>query len=125
MSTLPVAGAGSSQSGAGAPRVGAGIPQSGADPFQTVRFPVAGMTCQACVVHITRAVRGLPGVDRVKVDLRHETVTVGRHPTVATDDILAAAVSEVGYELDLAAGEILPTEPERGCRERWWRRCQT
>ena len=77
--------------------------------LQTVRFPVAGMTCTSCVNRITRAIRKLDGVTRVDVDLRRETATVVREPASASDATLAAAVAEAGYEADLAAAVILPT----------------
>ena len=55
---------------------GAGNPGTGS--FETIRFPVTGMTCGSCVNRITRALKRLDGVDRVRVDLGRETVTVRR-----------------------------------------------
>ena len=88
---------------------------SGTSPTaETIRFPVAGMTCGSCVNRITRAVRKLDGVTRVDVDLRRETATVRREPALVSNALLAAAVAEAGYEADLGAAVILPPGSERG-----------
>jgi len=79
---------------------------TGVGSFETIRFPVAGMTCGSCVNRITRALRRLDGVTAVRVDLGRETATVRRDPQAAPDDVLAAAVSEAGYHADLAAARI-------------------
>ena len=76
---------------------------------ETIRFPVAGMTCVSCVNRITRAIRKLDGVARVDVDVRRETATVVREPASVSDAALAAAVAAAGYQADLAAAEILLT----------------
>lgn len=81
---------------------------------EAIRFPVAGMTCTACVNRITRAVRRLDGVSKVDVDLRHETATVRREPALVTNEALAAAVKEAGYEADLSAAVIVPMAETRG-----------
>lgn len=75
---------------------------------ETIRFPVAGMTCSSCVNHITRAVGRLDGVSKVSVDLRRETVTVTHEPAVAPDASIARAIVAAGYDPDLALTEQLP-----------------
>ena len=35
-----------------------------------IDVPVKGMTCQACEVRVTKALRAVPGVTRVKVSVR-------------------------------------------------------
>ena len=89
-----------------------------APELQTIRFPVTGMTCSSCVNRITRAVRRLPGVSRVDVDLRRETATIVREPASVSDAALAAAVAEAGYGADLASAEMLPTVPHRSLLDR-------
>jgi Cu+-exporting ATPase len=76
--------------------------------IETVRFPVAGMTCGSCVNRIARAVRKLDGVSTVHVDLRRETATVRREPALVSNAALAAAVAEAGYEADLASAIVVP-----------------
>jgi P-type Cu+ transporter len=82
--------------------------------IETIRFPVAGMTCASCVNRITRSLRKVDGVSSVKVDLRHETATVGRDRGLVSDAVLAAAVSGAGYAADLDAAVVLPTAAPRG-----------
>lgn len=68
---------------------------------QTIRFAVTGMTCGSCVNRITRALRKLDGVARIRVDLVHETVTLVREPALVSDTALAAAIVAAGYQADL------------------------
>ena len=100
----------------------AGPSQSGAGHSETIRFPIHGMTCGSCVVRITRALKGLDGIERIKVDLRDETVMVRRDPSRASDDVVAAAIVEAGYEPDLAAAQSVAENARRRIFERWLRR---
>jgi Cu+-exporting ATPase len=86
--------------------------------IETIRFPVAGMTCGSCVNRITRTLRKVDGVVRVKVDLRQETATVGRDPDLVSNAALAAAVEAAGYEADLGDAVIVPTAEPRGLLDR-------
>jgi Cu+-exporting ATPase len=85
---------------------------------ETIRFPVAGMTCGSCVNRITRAVRKLDGVTKVDVDLRKETATVRREPALVSNAALAAAVGSAGYEADLASAVAVPASEARGLIDR-------
>jgi Cu+-exporting ATPase len=80
---------------------------------ETIRFPVAGMTCVSCVGHIEHAVRSIEGVRRVRVDLRHETATVSREPALVSNAALAAAVAAAGYRADLEAAVTVPADEAR------------
>lgn len=94
------------------------IPRGEAAPAaptaETIRFPVAGMTCGSCVSRITREVRRLDGVTKVTVDLRKETATVRREPAQVSNAALAAAVGRAGYRADLEAAAVVDPTPERG-----------
>lgn len=79
--------------------------------LEAVGFPISGMTCTSCVNRITRAVRQVPGVAHVRVDLRGERATVVRDPGVAPDATIAAAVRSAGYEPDLEAATRAPADP--------------
>jgi copper chaperone CopZ len=57
---------------------------------------VTGMSCKHCVMHVTEALKEVPGVTDVVVSLEQGTATVEVAPTV-TDEALAAAIKEVGY----------------------------
>ena len=57
---------------------------------------VSGMTCEHCVATVGRAVRGVPGVTDVAVDLAHGLVRVeGAQDAVA----VRRAIEEEGYEV--------------------------
>ncbi len=57
---------------------------------------VDGMSCKHCVMHVTEALKGVPGVKDVVVSLEEGTAVVDVDASV-TDDVLKAAVTEVGY----------------------------
>jgi copper chaperone len=59
-------------------------------------FQVTGMTCAHCVAAITRAVRRLPSVRDVQVDLDRGQVRVDGTPDVAS---VRAVIREEGYEV--------------------------
>jgi len=59
---------------------------------------VTGMTCGACVKHVDRALRALPFVQEVEVDLRAGTVRV-KHDRDASLPALTDAVREAGYKV--------------------------
>jgi Cu+-exporting ATPase len=80
---------------------------------ETIRFPIAGMTCGSCVNRITRAIRKLDGVTRVDVDLRRETATVRREPALVSNASLATAVTQAGYRADLDAAVLVPAAERR------------
>jgi copper chaperone CopZ len=76
--------------------------------IETIEFPIRGMTCTSCVNRITRALRKLDGVERVKVDLGRETATVGRDLGKVADVDLAAAVAAAGYEAGVETAVVVP-----------------
>lgn len=58
-----------------------------------VTLPVSGMTCAACVVHVSNALSRIEGVDDANVNLATERATVNvRHPVPLRD--LAYALEE-------------------------------
>lgn len=61
-----------------------------------MQFKVTGMTCGHCVTAVTRAVKGVPAVQDVSVDLEHGLVTVmGQVDERAVRDAIIAE----GYEV--------------------------
>jgi Cu+-exporting ATPase len=87
--------------------------------METIRFPVAGMTCASCINRITRSLRRLDGVERIKVDLGRETVTLRRDRDRVGDAALSAAVAQAGYEADVGATVVVNDAVEqRGWLER-------
>jgi len=90
--------------------------------IETIRFPVAGMTCSSCVSRISRALRRLDGVTTVDVDLRREIATVRREPALVSNAALATAVQAADYEADLDASTIVPTVESRSLLDRLFHR---
>ncbi|ROR38512.1 heavy-metal-associated domain-containing protein [Kitasatospora cineracea] len=64
----------------------------------TVTYTVSGMSCGHCEKAINGEVSALPGVTAVAADSRAGTVTVTAEPA-PSDEQVAAAVDEAGYEL--------------------------
>ena len=71
----------------------------------TVRnsYPVAGMTCAACVHHVGEALRAVPGVTGASVNLATASAAVEHLPGAVEPDTLARAVAAAGYRLDTTA----------------------
>lgn len=63
---------------------------------------VRGMTCHNCVRHVEQAVRSVPGVQDVSVDLARGSVRVTHAPGVDAAAI-ATAIDEEGYEAAVQA----------------------
>ena len=61
-------------------------------------YPVGGMTCAACVGHVEDALKDVPGVISVGVNLASEKATVEYLESVTYND-LRKAVEDAGYEL--------------------------
>lgn len=58
---------------------------------------VPDMTCGLCVRHVGDALRRVPGVAGVEVDLRARTARVRHDPGVAPTPDLIAALDRAGY----------------------------
>ena len=68
---------------------------------------VPDMTCHSCVATVSNAVRQVPGITEVSVDLAAGTVQVAAPETVSTATI-AAAITDAGYTVaDADATEAL------------------
>jgi copper chaperone len=64
---------------------------------ETREYTVQGMTCSHCVLSVREEVSEVAGVRAVDVDLASGRLTVtGRD---LSDDAVAAAVAEAGYEV--------------------------
>ena len=57
----------------------------------TQKFTVSGMSCSACAAHVEKAVRKLPGVSDVAVNLLSGEMTVGFAPEKEDADKICAA----------------------------------
>ncbi len=61
------------------------------------KFNVTGMTCSACSAHVDKAVRKVPGVSEVNVNLLSNSMTVEYDPDKTSPQAIEAAVAEAGY----------------------------
>ena len=61
-----------------------------------LNLKVSGMTCGHCVTAVTNAVKRVPSVDGVRVDLERGSVAVDGHPD---EQAVRAAITEEGYEV--------------------------
>lgn len=61
-------------------------------------FPIKGMHCASCVMILERALKKVDGVLDATVNLATEKATVIFDPIRVTDDKIASAVSNVGYQ---------------------------
>lgn len=58
---------------------------------------ISGMSCQHCVAHVEQALKALPGVDKVKVDLKKNQAELKGE--ALDDGAIKAAVAQAGYEV--------------------------
>ena len=64
---------------------------------KTDTFQITGMTCNHCVFSITRALRGVPGVQDVQVAIG--SAVVQYEPDKASRDLLKETIEEEGYQV--------------------------
>jgi copper chaperone len=73
------------------------------------QITIEGMSCRHCVRHVEEALKGIPGVDNILVNLQEKNAVVEVSDKV-TDKSMKQAVEEVGYrvtainEINLAKG---------------------
>ncbi|HJW83111.1 MAG TPA: heavy metal translocating P-type ATPase [Anaerolineae bacterium] len=65
----------------------------------TLTLPVRGMTCASCVSHVETALKEVPGVATVAVNLGTERATIQFTDGVVSLDRLVTAVQDVGYDV--------------------------
>lgn len=93
------------------------LPELAAGPT-TLHFEVLGMTCASCVGTVERALKSIPGVADVQVNLLAETATVRFTETVPEKDLdskakaLHEAVDAAGYEASLKPALVRGQEHE-------------
>jgi copper ion binding protein len=62
-------------------------------------LPIQGMTCASCVMHVENALKEVPGVLSVAVNLATERAAVGYDPDKVGMDTLVHAVQYSGYDV--------------------------
>lgn len=83
--------------------------------MNTVELEVQGMTCGACVKHVTKALQSVPGVNHVEVDLANGRARVQGDLSPGAEPLIAALASE-DYPAKLASKDASPASPKTsGC----------
>lgn len=77
-----------------------------------ITLKVSGMTCGACVRHVSGALQPLAGVESVDVDLATGIVRVQGNADSAP---LIAALDEAGYPAEIAGETAAPAAAKTGC----------
>lgn len=80
--------------------------------MNTSTLKVSGMTCGACVRHVTEALQPLPGVEQVEVNLETGIVRVQGS---SDQPALIAALDEAGYPAEAATEASAPAARKGGC----------
>jgi Cu+-exporting ATPase len=84
-------------------------------PMSTLDLSVGGMTCASCVMRVERALKSVPGVQDVNVNLATETARVVAADGEDMDARLRRAVRAAGYEPRVASG----TDDEAAALSPW------
>ncbi|WP_175059839.1 heavy metal translocating P-type ATPase [Thermococcus sp. 2319x1] len=84
---------------------------------RNVIIKIGGMTCASCVKTIETALKELPGVLDVKVNLATEKATVSYDPTLVDMEEIQKTIEEFGYQFLGVEGEE-SIDIEREARER-------
>ena len=71
-------------------------------PAITLTLPIRGMTCASCVSHVESALKEVPGVASVMVNLGTERATVQFANGSVPIEQLVTAVRDVGYDVPVA-----------------------
>ena len=64
----------------------------------TITIPIRGMSCNHCVMRVTKALQGVAGVTSVEVSLEKNNALVSYDSNQATLQQLSNAIKEAGYE---------------------------
>ncbi len=75
------------------------------------KYNVTGMSCASCVAHVDKAVRKIPGIEEVNVNLLTNSMLVSYNDNVKKEDIIKA-VKDAGYGASLASSKDTKTSKE-------------
>jgi len=84
-------------------------------------FDVKGMNCASCVAHVEKAVRAIPGVSDVRVNLASERAIVRLDSDRATSQAVIAAIDQAGYSGTVAGSGHEHAHPHDSA-DLWFRR---
>ncbi len=63
-------------------------------------FPIKGMTCGNCVRHVEKALKSIPGIALLEVNLEKQEAFVEYDSTMVTYETMAATLKDAGYIMD-------------------------
>jgi len=87
-------------------KAGYGVQEDEEPNRREVSIPIGGMTCAACAKAIERAIKRLPGVDEVSVNLATEKARVVYNPAMVRLSEIKQAIIKAGYKpLEAEDGE--------------------
>lgn len=81
--------------------------------METATIKVEGMTCGSCVNSVSKALKRVPGVDDVQVDLANGTAKITGEQAARNMPALLAALSEAGYEASSSPVQGAATTPAK------------
>ncbi len=81
---------------------------------RTVNIRVGGIRCASCVNTIENAIKRLPGVEDVSVNLSTETARITFDPTITGIENIRKAIEGTGYRFVGVEGEELADEGDKG-----------
>jgi copper chaperone CopZ len=65
---------------------------------KTVTIPVEGMSCAACAGRVKRALKNMPGVQTVQLNLEHRNAEVTYLDGQQSPERIVAAINQLGYK---------------------------
>ena len=66
------------------------------------KYDITGMTCSACVGHVEKCVKSLPGIEFVQVNLLTNSMLVSFEPNELSSSEIESAVEKAGYQAQLS-----------------------
>ncbi len=90
------------------------IEEKRAPMVEMTTLGIAGMSCGACVRHVSRAIGGLNGVMHVDVDLQANRAVVEHLPDSVGETALIAAITDAGYSASAMDRDVYTDRDDAG-----------
>jgi P-type Cu2+ transporter len=78
----------------------------------TKTYPVSGMSCASCALHVEKMLNRQPGVVKASVNYANGSALVELHPDEINETSLQSAVRSIGYDLQVEETENLLKDDE-------------